>query len=73
MIVNSLYHSGVIGGLIVGNTMLMKKVLKMNPPNLGKLDLEDIGKLSLSVLSATMIRDWLVKQGIIPEDISPGQ
>jgi hypothetical protein len=69
MLVNGTYHAATISGLMMANSWLMKKFLKMKPANLGQLDAEDIAKLSLSVLSATIIRDALVKKGIIPENI----
>lgn len=69
MIVNGVYHSTVLGGLIMGNSWAMKKFFKMNPANLGKFDIEDVGKLSASLFTALVIRDQLVKQGFIPENI----
>jgi hypothetical protein len=69
MFVNSAYHAATISGLMMANSWLMKKFLKMKPANIGQLDAEDIAKLSFSVFSSTLIRDWLVKQKVIPENI----
>jgi hypothetical protein len=69
MLVNGAYHAATISGLMMTNSWLMKKFLKMKPANLGQLDAENIAKVSFSVLTAIIIQDWLVKQGVIPEDI----
>ena len=69
MLVNSAYHAATISLGVWANSFVMKKFLKWKPANLSQLDAEDIGKLTLSILSATMLRDWLVKQNIIPDDI----
>ena len=42
---NLLYHSAVVGGLSVGYSMIGKKLLKMKPDDLGRLDMEDGAKL----------------------------
>ena len=49
-----------------------EEFFKIKPANLSQLDVEDAGKLILSVMGATWIRDYLVKQGIIPENIIDG-
>ena len=38
---NLLYHSAVVVGLSVGYSMVGKKLLKMKPADLGRLDIED--------------------------------
>ena len=68
-IINSAYHATIVGSLMMVNSWGMKKFLKIKPANLSQLDAEDILKLAVSVMSSTMIKDWLVKQGIIPENI----
>ena len=68
-IVNGAYHAGTISVLMLANSWAMKRFLKMKPANLEKFDAEDVVKLMLSVFGSTMLRDWLVKQGVIPEDI----
>ena len=69
MIVNGAYHAVTISVGVWANSFVMKKFLKWKPANPSQLDVEDIGKLTLSVFSATMLRDWLVNQNILPEDI----
>lgn len=69
-IVNLVYHAAVIGGLSVGFTMLGKSLLRMKPADLGKLDFEDGAKLVGVVTASIATKDFLVKQGIIPENIN---
>ena len=66
---NLLYHSAVVGGLSVGYSMVDKKLLKMKPADLGRLDIEDSTKLVGTVALAFWKQDMLVKQGIIPANI----
>ena len=66
---NLLYHSAVVGGLSVGYSMVGKKLLKMKPANLGRLDIEDSIKLVGTVAFAFWTQDMLVKQRIIPANI----
>jgi len=66
---NLLYHSAVVGGLSVGHSMVGKKLLKMKPADLGRLDVEDSAKLVGTVAFALWTQDMLVKQGIIPANI----
>ena len=42
---NLLYHSALAGGLIVGYSMIGKRVLKIKPADLGRLDVEDSAKI----------------------------
>ena len=42
---NLLYHSAIVGGLSVGYSMIGKRVLKMKPADLGRLDVEDSAKI----------------------------
>lgn len=65
---NLLYHAAVVGGLTVGYNMILKKVLKMKPADLGKLDFEDSVKIVGTVALAMWTKDMLVKQGF-PDDI----
>ena len=66
---NLLYHYAVVGGLSVGYSMIGKKLLKMMPADLGRLDVEDSGKLIGTVALALWTQNMLVKQGIIPINI----
>ena len=69
MLVNSAYQVSVVAGFMLANSWAMKRFLKIKHVNISQLDVEDAGKLILSVMGATWIRDYLVKQGIIPENI----
>ena len=73
MIVNGAYHASVVSGLMMANSWAMKRFFKVKPANLSQLDGEDVLKLTVSVMSATWIRDWMVKQGWLPEKIIDGQ
>jgi hypothetical protein len=68
MLINSLYHSGVVTILAVGFSRLSKMVIGGAPP---KLDLtpRDVGLIMLDITSAMFVKDLLIKQGIIPTDI----
>ena len=70
MIANLVYHSAVICGLSVGYSMIGKNLIRMKPADLGKLDFEDSVKLIAIITASIATRDFLVKQGIIPENIS---
>lgn len=67
---NLVYHSAVIGLLSVGYTMIAKKIMSMKPADLGKLDMEDSIKLIAVITASIATKDFLVKQGIIPENLN---
>jgi len=67
---NLLHHSAVVGGLSVGYSKVGKKLLKMKPADLGRLDIEDSAKLVGTVALALWTQDMPVKQGIIPANIT---
>jgi hypothetical protein len=69
-LMNLVYHSAVLSGLAITYTMLGRSLIKMRPADLGKLDLEDSGKLIAVITASIATKDFLVKQGIIPENIS---
>ena len=69
-IVNDLYHVAVISVLVVGYSMLGKKILKMTPPSIQKFDLEDMGKLIAIVAVLEMTREYLIKHKILPDHIN---
>ena len=69
-IVNDLYQVAVISVLAVGYSKLGKKILKVSPPSIQKLDLEDMGKLVAIVAASEMTREYLIKQKILPEHIN---
>ena len=68
-IANNLYHGAVLSLLTVGYTMLGKKLLKIKPANLDKLDIEDTMKISVTVGGAIATQSFLVSQGILPPNI----
>ena len=69
-IVNDLYQVAVISVLAVGYSMLGKKILKMAPPRVQKFDLENRGKFVAIVAASELIREYLIKQKIIPDHIN---
>ena len=69
-LLNGAYHSTVLTGLLFTNCMIAE-VFKVRPPNLGRLDVKDVGQLALNVFVTEMARTWLVKQKIIPDSIVP--
>ena len=58
---NLLYHSAIVGGLSVGYSMVGKRLLKMKPAELGRLDIEDSAKLIRTVALALWTKHMLVK------------
>ena len=71
LLLDGAYHSAILTGLLFANFMIVEKVFKIKPPNLGKLDFKDIGQLTANIFVAEMTRGWLVKQKILPESIVP--
>ena len=69
-IVNDLYQGAVISVLVVGYSMLGKKILKVSPPSIHCFDLEDTGKLVAIVAASEMTREYLIKQKILPDHIN---
>ena len=65
----SIYHSVVVSALAVGYTMLGKTLIKMSPPSLGKFDVEDSVKLVGIIALSDFMKDYLIKQKIIPNNI----
>ncbi len=68
-IANTLYQGAVLSLLTVGYTMLSKKLLKIKPADLGKLDVEDTVKITATVGGALATQTWLVSQGILPQNV----
>ena len=68
-IINNVYHAGTVSAIMLGNSWAMKRFFKMKSVNLDKIDIKDAVKLTVNILGSTIIRDWLVAQGIIPENI----
>jgi hypothetical protein len=69
-IVNGAYHSAVLSALVMTNSMLAKKLLKINPANLGQLSIKDATMLTVNVYIAMMTKSALIKQGILPANIN---
>ena len=65
----SVYHGAVISALAIGYTMLGKMLIKMSPPSLSKLDIEDGVKLVGIIALSNFTEDYLIKQKIIPNNI----
>ena len=68
--INDLYHASLISAFTFGYSMLGKKILKMSPPSIQKFDLENMGKLVAVVAASEMMREYLIKQEILPEHIN---
>ena len=65
----SIYHGAIISTLATGYTMFAKTLIKMSPPSLGKFDIEDGVKLVAIIAISDFMKDYLVKQKIIPNNI----
>ena len=65
----SVNHGAVISALAIGNTMLGKTLVKMSPPSLSKFDIEDSIKLVGIVALSDVMKDYLIKQKVIPNNI----
>ena len=65
----SVYHGAVISVLAVGYTVLGKTLIKMSPPSLSKFDTEDGVKLVTIIAMSDFMKDYLIKQKIIPNNI----
>ena len=65
----SVYHGAVVSALAVGYTMFGKTLIKMNPPSLGMFDIEDGVKLVAIVALSDFMKEYLINQKIIPNNI----
>ena len=65
----SVYHGAVVSALAVGYTMLGKTLIKMIPPSLSKFDIKDGVKLVAIIAMSNFMKDYLIKQKIIPNNI----
>ena len=65
----SIYHGAVISILAIGYTVLGKALIKMSPPSLSKFDVEDGVKLVAIIAMSDFMKDYLLKQKIIPDNI----
>ena len=71
MLVNQLYHSGVVFGVAAGYARLGKMAIGGSSPNLDFTP-RDVGMVMVDVALAMATEDILIKQGLIPVDIRPG-
>ena len=69
-IVNGAYHSAVLSGLVMTNSLLAKKLLKVKPADLGQFTLKDGSMLIVNVYIAMMTKQALIKNGILPPNIN---
>ena len=69
-IVNNAYHSAVLSGLVITNSVLSKKLLNMKSVDLGQFSLKDGAMLTLNVYVAMRIKSALIKQGSLPPTIN---
>ena len=65
----SVYHGAIFSILAIGYTMLGKTLIKMSPPSLSKFDVEDGVKLVAIITMSNFMKDYLIKQKIIPDNI----
>ena len=65
----SVYHDAVMSALAIGYTMLGKTLIKMSTPSLSKFDIEDSVKLVDIIALSDFMKDYLIKQKIIPNNI----
>ena len=68
-LIESIYHGAVVSVLAIGYSMLGKTLIKMSLPSLSKFDIEDGVKLVTIVAMSDFMKDYLIKQKIIPNNI----
>jgi len=68
-VANTIYHSAVTTVLVVGYSIIGKKMVKLDVGDPARPDLTDALKLTIVVTLATFTKDWLVNNKIIPTDI----
>lgn len=69
-IVNGAYHSALLGAFVMINSILVKKIFKIKPADLGQINLKDGAMLTTNVYIAMMTKNALIKQGILPPNIN---
>ena len=69
-VVNGTYHSAILGGLVMTNSLLAKKLLKVKPADLGQISIRDSTMLLANVYIAMMTKQALIKNGILPPNIN---
>ena len=66
---NTVYHAVKISGFFIIITMALAKTKMIKDIDLGKMDLKDALKLAGVVSGSILLDDYLVRMGIIPQDI----
>ncbi len=69
-IVNGVYHSAVLSGLVMTNLLLAKKLFKVKPADLGQFTFKDGSMLIVNMYIAMMTKQALIKNGILPANIN---
>tara|TARA_B110000881_G_C18354102_1_gene402977 strand:- start:10 stop:246 length:237 start_codon:yes stop_codon:yes gene_type:complete len=69
-IINGAYHSAVLSGLVMTNSLLAKKLFKMKPADLGQFTFKDGTMLIVNMYMAIMTKQALIKNGILPPNIN---
>ena len=69
-IVNNAYHSAVLSGLVMSNSVLATKLLNIKSVDLGKFSVKDGAMLSVNIYVAMIIKSALIKQGLLPPTIN---
>ena len=63
---HDLYQAAVISAFTVGYSMLGKKIFKMTTSSIQRFDLEDMGKLVAIITASEMMKEYHIKQKILP-------
>ena len=67
-ITNTLYHAAVVSSIAAGSTKITKMAFKTSTPRLD-FNMYDIGMIILHIGGAMLIKDYLVKNKLIPDGI----
>ena len=68
-IINGAYHSAVLSGFVIANSMLSKKLFKTKPADLGQFTPKDSIMLTVNIYMAMMTKQALIKNKILPPNI----
>ena len=66
----STVNASLISAFAVRYSMLGRKIFKMTPLSIQRFDLEDMGKLVAIITASEMMREYLIKQKILPGHIN---
>ena len=70
-LVNSAYNTALLGGLVFANCFVAEKAFGTKPTNLGKYDIENVGKFTLNLYLAVITKNWVQNRGWLPTSIVP--